>query len=423
MAGFSRRHFLAGLGTGASAIALQGCSSQAQLANNTARAGSESPSDAVAMADVRLQNAVVEFDGAYQAGIKEPQQARANLVAFNLKAGIDREGVRRLLKLWTEDARRLTAGIAPRGTLEPELLHVPGNLTITVGFGPGLFTTIDAEDHRPDWLQPIPEFSRDELDPHWGEADLLLQIASDEPLTATYALRHMIRSGVDYVDVAWLQQGFSHADGARSRSTTPRNLFGQFDGTVNPRSEEEFANQVFIPHDSSDPDWIHGGSAMVIRRIRMNLDTWEKLDRGSRENAMGRKLDSGAPLTGTDEHDDPDFTARDKFGLPVIDPTSHMARARNPDDKPEQKLLRRPFSYDLPPEPGDEQLSNSGLIFICYQQDPREQFIPIQTRLDEVDRLNEWITHIGSSVWAIPPGTDAEGQERDEYWGQSLLEA
>lgn len=423
MAGFSRRHFLAGLGTGASAIALQGCSSQAQLANNTARAGSESPADAVAMADVRLQNAVVEFDGAHQAGIKEPQQARANLVAFNLKAGIDREGVRRLLKLWTEDARRLTAGIAPRGTLEPELLHVPGNLTITVGFGPGLFTTIGAEDQRPEWLQPIPEFSRDELDPHWGETDLLLQIGSDEPLTATYALRHMIRSGVDYVDVAWLQQGFSHADGARSRSTTPRNLFGQFDGTVNPRSEEEFANQVFIPRDSSDPDWIHGGSAMVIRRIRMNLDTWEKLDRGSRENAMGRKLDSGAPLTGTDEHDNPDFTARDKFGLPVIDPTSHMARARNPDNKPEQKLLRRPFSYDLPPEPGDEQLSNSGLIFICYQQDPRKQFIPIQTRLDEVDRLNEWITHIGSSVWAIPPGTDAEGQERDEYWGQSLLEA
>lgn len=161
---------------------------------------------------------------------------------------------------------------------------------------------------------------------------------------------------------------------------------------------------------------------MVIRRIRMNLDTWEKLDRASRENAMGRKLDSGAPLTGTEEHDDPDFAARDKFGLPVIDPTSHMARARNPLDKPQQKLLRRPFSYELPPEPGDGQLSNSGLIFICFQQDPREQFIPIQSRLDEVDRLNEWITHIGSSVWAIPPGTDVEGKGRDEYWGQSLLE-
>lgn len=420
MAGFSRRHFLAGLSTGASAMALQGCS-QAQQS----KVGRESRNGAPGsdgMADVRLQNAVVEFDGEHQAGIKEAQQARANIVAFNLKEGVDRVGVARLLKLWTEDARRLTAGIAPRGTLEPELLNIPGNLTITVGFGPGLFTVIGAEDQRPDWLAPLPKFDRDQLDPQWGEADLMLQIGSDEPITAAYALRHMIRSGVDYVDVAWLQQGFNHADGARAKSTTPRNLFGQFDGTVNPRSEQEFANQVFIADDSPAPSWIHGGSAMVIRRIRMNLDTWEKLDRASRENAMGRKLDSGAPLTGTEEHDDPDFAARDKFGLPVIDPTSHMARARNPLDKPQQKLLRRPFSYDLPPEPGDGQLSNSGLIFICFQQDPREQFIPIQSRLDEVDRLNEWITHIGSSVWAIPPGTDVEGKGRDEYWGQSLLE-
>lgn len=422
MAGFSRRHFLAGLGTGASAAALHGCVNS-QQASNSSNAASRSESGADGAADVRLQTAVVDFDGAHQAGIMEPQQARANVVAFHLKDGVDRDGVRRLLKLWTEDARRLTAGIAPRGTLEPELLHAPANLTITAGFGPRLFNVIGAEEQRPDWLEPIPEFSRDKLDSQWAEADLLLQIAADEPLTATYALRHMVRSGVDYVDVAWLQQGFSHADGARTQSTTPRNLFGQFDGTVNPHTAEEFANQVFVQEDSSDPAWIHGGSAMVIRRIRMNLDTWEKLDRTSRENAMGRKLDSGAPLTGSDEHDDPDFSARDKFGLPVIDPTSHIARAHHPDDKPEQKILRRPFSYDLPPEPGHGQLSNSGLIFICFQQDPRKQFIPIQQRLDEVDRLNEWITHIGSSVWAIPPGTDATGRTRDEYWGQSLLEA
>lgn len=91
MAGFSRRHFLAGLGTGASAIALQGCSEDQQT-RASAHAGSGTTADAEAMADVRLQNAVVEFDGTHQAGIKEPQQARANLVAFDLKAGVDREG-------------------------------------------------------------------------------------------------------------------------------------------------------------------------------------------------------------------------------------------------------------------------------------------------------------------------------------------
>ena len=81
-------------------------------------------------------------------------------------------------------------------------------------------------------------------------------------------------------------------------------MFGQKDGTVNPRSEEDFAAQVWI---DEGPKWAQGGTAMVVRRIRMNVDTWEKLDRSSRENAVGRKLDTGAPLTGEEEFDAADF--------------------------------------------------------------------------------------------------------------------
>ena len=160
---------------------------------------------------------------------------------------------------------------------------------------------------------------------------------------------------------------------------------------------------------------------MVVRRIRMNVDTWEKLDRSSRENAVGRKLDTGAPLTGEEEFDAADFDAVDDYGLPVIDKNSHMAVAAPPADHPEQRILRRPYNYELAPDGKDGQLSNIGQVFICYQQDPTKQFEPIQARLDKSDLMNEWLTHIGSAMYFCPPGTlDADG--RESWWAKSLCE-
>ena len=48
--------------------------------------------------------------------------------------------------------------------------------------------------------------------------------------------------------------------------------------------------------------------------------------------------------------------------------------------------------------------AEQGLLFACYQRDPLAQFVPIQRRLDELDLLNEWVTHTGSAVFAIPGG-------------------
>ena len=96
-----------------------------------------------------------------------------------------------------------------------------------------------------------------------------------------------------------------------------------------------------------------------------------------------------------------------------------MARATAPKGHPEQKILRRPYNYELPPDGKDGQLSNIGQIFICYQQDPTKQFEPIQARLDEADLLNEWLTHIGSAMYFCPPGTKgSDGKET--WWAESL---
>ncbi|MEZ2121183.1 Dyp-type peroxidase [Corynebacterium sp. CCM 9203] len=418
----TRRGFLAGLSAGAAGVGLAACSpeTRSDLGPEVIPPGDREVGDA------RPGNETVMFDGEHQAGIATPFQAHLNLVAFTFVEGADRGSARRLMRLWTEDARRLCRGQTPLGDLEPEMADTPANLTVTCGFGARFFDVIGRPEAKPGWLGALPAFSRDQLEEKWGEADVVLQICSNDPVTLSHATRHLIRAGVDYVTVRWFQQGFLNSDGRRPDNVTPRNLFGQKDGTVNPRTEEEFDDIVWI---DEGPEWLYGGTALVVRRIAMNLDEWEILDRTSREVVMGRTLESGAPLTGSDEFDAPDFGARDSYGLPVIDPASHVARSTNPVDEPYQKIRRRAFNYDLPPEPGSGQSSNAGLVFICFQKNPLDQFVPIQQRLDEKDRLNQWIVHVGSAVFACPPGVQ-EGKPgdgrtqggRDLYWGAALLE-
>lgn len=406
---FSRRGFLTGLSTAAAGGVIAAASPAAQAhANSTEPNADSSPF---------LREQKHAFYGAHQAGISTPGQAHLNLIAFTVRNGVDVKGVQRLLRLWTEDAARLTQGKTPLGDLEPEMVVTPANLTITCGFGARFFDIIGKSDLRPSWLGPLPKFKRDALQKEWGEADIVLQICSDDPLTLSHATRHMIRAGIDYVSTRWFQQGFLHANGGLEQGETPRNLFGLKDGTINPASESEYDDIVWI---DSGPKWAKGGSCMVVRRITMNLDTWEILDRQSREIAFGRTLDTGAPLSGGDEFTQADFEKSDHLGLPMIDPLSHMARSAPPEDKPNQKLRRRAYNYDLAPEMGSETTSNAGLVFICFQKDPLEQFVPIQQRLDEADRLNQWISHIGSAVFFCPPGV---GKGHDEYWGAGIFEA
>lgn len=406
----SRRGVLAGGVMVAGGAALAGCAKAEKsiAAEDSDSTGSTGPTGA----EETMGSDIVAFDGEHQAGIQTPVQAHVELVGFNLKKGTTARGARALMRLWTEDARRLCTGEAPLGSLEPELAVTPANLTVTCGWGEGFFQAVGAD--KPEWLGDVRAFEHDDLHEEWGQTDLVLQICSDEPLTAAHVLRHMTRAGADYAEVAWVQQGFSHAYGSAPKGTTARNLFGQKDGTVNPRSDDDFAEQVWI-----DGGKFAGGSAMVVRRIHMNLDTWEELDRTARETATGRTLGTGAPLGAKDEFDPVDLDARDEFGLTAIDADSHVARAHPPADHPEQKILRRPFNFNLPPTAETTargELSNAGQIFICYQKDPTKQFEPIQARLDESDRLNTWISHIGSAMYYVPAGTDGQA-----FWGESLL--
>ncbi|MCC3281327.1 Dyp-type peroxidase [Arthrobacter caoxuetaonis] len=354
----------------------------------------------------------VPFYGRHQAGVATAPQAHAAFVALDLRGGVGRERIRSWLRLLSDDAASLTQGRAALADTEPELAGNPARLTVTFGFGPGLVAAI-APHLAPPWLGPLPAFSIDALQDRWSGGDLLLQIGADDPLTLAHAQRMLLKDSRAFAVVRWIQTGFRHAYGSEAAGTTMRNLFGQVDGSANPRpGTPEFDRVVW--GDTQIPAWLEGGTSMVVRRIAMNLDTWDELDRRGREEAVGRRLDNGAPLTGTAEHDEPDFDAVTPLGFRVIPEYSHMRRAR-PED-PRQRIYRRGYNYDAVPEPGGT-ISDAGQIFVAFQADVRAQFLPIQERLDKLDLLNEWTTPIGSAVFAVPPGAPEGGFVGEQLFG------
>ncbi len=351
-------------------------------------------------------DAVVPFHGAHQAGVGVVPQAHSVYLALDLAEATTAADLRRLMRLLTSDAERLTRGLGALADTEPELALHPARLTVTFGFGPRVHDIVGGAVRA--WPTALPPFRIDRLQAAWSGGDLLIEVAADDPLTVAHAQRMLLKDARTFARPRWVQAGFRRADGIEPRGTTMRNLFGQVDGTANPRlGTADFDDLVWITEGP-----LTGGTSLVIRRIAMHLETWDEVDRIGRESAVGRRLDTGAPLTGTREEDEPDLAATDRLGFPVIPTESHLRRARH--RTPRERFYRRGFNYDEPPAAG--QTSNSGLVFTTYQADPATQFVPVQRRLDELDILNTWTTPIGSAVFAVPPGC-AEGG----YIGETLL--
>lgn len=376
-------------------------------------AHSTSPDRATLADSGAVGDAREPFYGLRQAEVTTAPQTHAVFLAFDLDQNARRENLIGVLRTWTQDAARLTQGRSGLADLQPELADNPARLTVTIGFGPDLLGKVGLGDRSPQWLRPLPAFPQiDRLEDRWTGGDLLLQICADDPITVSHASRVLAFGVRGVVTQRWAQRGFRRAVGTDPSGRTQRNLFGQLDGTVNPApTESDFETLLFS--DGADQRWMRGGTSLVLRRIRMTMTTWEEIDRHSRELSVGRKLDSGAPLTGAVEHDPADFEAMNNVGLTVIPAESHIARAHSRNRT--ETILRRPYNYDDTPEPG--QTSNSGQLFAAYQADPVRQLVPIQQRLAEQDMLNTWTVPIGSAVFAIPPGC-----QDGDYIGRGALE-
>ena len=343
-------------------------------------------------------------------------------VAFDITA-TRREDIRTLLQAWTTAAEKLTAG-QPVGAIAGATEAPPGDtgeatdlgaahLTLTVGFGPTFFESGGVDRfgfaaRRPAPLVDLPTFAGDELDPARSGGDILVQACADDAQVAYHAARNLARIGRGTVVVRWAQLGFGRTSTTSVHQATPRNLMGFRDGTNNLRAEDAagLAQHVWVGA-GDDPAWMAGGTYAVVRRIRMLIEIWDRSSLGDQEATIGRLKVTGAPIGRTAENDPVPLEDRAADGSLLVPRDAHV-RLSAPSDNGGTKLLRRGYSFTDGLDPRTGEL-DAGLFFVCFQRDPRSQFIPIQQRLAGSDALNEYIRHTGSGIYAVPPGVQPGG--------------
>jgi deferrochelatase/peroxidase EfeB len=293
-------------------------------------------------------------------------------------------------------------------------------LTLTFGFGSGLFIKDGTDRYglagsRPEALIDLPRFNGDQLIAEKTGGDLSIQACADDPQVAFHAVRQLARRAYGAADIRWAQAGFLSrpADGG-----TPRNLMGFKDGTQTPENVDE---AVWVGDDG--PAWMRGGSYLVVRRIRIALEHWDRTKVSFQEQTMGRHKYSGAPLGLQNEVEPLGLDRNDADQNPIIPENAHV-RLGNAAENGAAEILRRGYSYNdgvnftaerWPPwRQGMEY--DAGLLFMCYQTDPRTGFVKLFEKMAKFDMLNQFVTHLGGGLFACPSGI------RDgEFIGQRLF--
>lgn len=376
---------------------------------------------------------VVPFRGAHQAGIETLAQDRMHFVAFDVVTD-DRAELVRLLKSWTAAIERMTIGqpVAQDGSYDAppkdtgEAMDLTAaHLTVTVGFGRTLFLDQDGADRfglaaqLPPALIEMPHFPGDALEPQRTGGDLCVQACADDPQVAVHAIRNLARLGAGTVSVRWSQLGFGRTSSTSTAQATPRNLFGFKDGTANLKTEEPdlLAQHVWTTAATSpdSPGWMEGGTYLAARRIRMHIETWDRAPLREQEQLVGRTKHTGAPLSGGEEFDQPDFALTGRGNTPLVPVDSHVAVV-HPTHNDGAQMLRRGYNYT----DGSDGLGrlDAGLFFIAFVCDPRTHFVPVQNRMAKHDALSEYLKHTGSGLFAIPPGVP---EQEGRYLGDTLL--
>jgi deferrochelatase/peroxidase EfeB len=370
---------------------------------------------------VDLRRSYPFYGQVHQGGIATLPQRYAVFMSFSLAAGASRRDLQTLLARWSAAAAVLQQG-NPVGTVQPQVEVQPptdtgeayglspASLTVTIGLGPSLFgDRFGLAARRPAVFTDLPALNGDNLDPRLHGGDLSVQACADDPQVCYHAVRNLARLGRNIVSPYWAVLGFGRASAGPGQHT-PRNLLGFKDGTRNISTEAEYDRFVWV--DDGDQAWMNGGTYQVVRKIRMLMETWDVDRVGNQQRIFGRTKEEGAPLSGKAEFDTPNFTAKGDDGNPLIDPRSHIGLAARENN---DGIMIRRRSYNYTDGLDANGQLNAGLLFISYQRDP-QNFIHLQNRLGANDLLNEYIRHIGSAIFAVPPAP-AEGH----YIAQSLF--
>ena len=405
----SRRNFLKSIGGGSVGLALG-----SGLGLGLAACSPKSPTQDFSGDYSAMAQQSHPFYGAHQSGISTPAQRAIYFLVLDLHTQ-NIEEVKTVFKKWTESAAKLTRGeniqpygdnpfVPPVDTGEADNLGAYG-LTLTFGVSPAFLQKLGLSAHAPAEFVDLPLFPRDQIKPEFSGGDICIQSCADDAQTAFHAVRQLVRQARSSVTMKWSQSGFNAFDHSQH---TPRNLFGFKDGTANQETLKNADQHVWVDAHN----WLVGGSYLVARKIQTHLETWDRTSLKGQEETFGRARHSGAPMGAQAEFDHADIQRKDSQGNPVIPDDSHMGLAK----KTGLQILRRSFSFSSGIDAATGQF-DAGLLFISFQKSPA-QFVALQSAFGRMDRMNEYITHTGSGLFACFGGIQEGG-----YIGQTLLES
>jgi deferrochelatase/peroxidase EfeB len=280
----------------------------------------------------------------------------------------------------------------------------PDALTVTLAFGASLFDDrYGLAARRPEGLTRMPRFQDDEIDEARAHGDLLLTLNAHSRDTLVHAVRELLRPVRGAFAVRWTLDGFRGADRGPSPQSSRRNLFGFRDGTANPAGPER--DRLVWRAD--------GGTFQVVRTIRMHTEFWDRVGLAEQEAMIGRRRDTGAPLGGDREFQDPRYD-RDPHGRRIpLDAHIRLANPRTPATASE-RILRRGFNYHRGVDPAGQL--DEGLIFLAYNASIQRQFEVVQRRLAG-EPLTDYVTPVGGGYYFAPRGTRGDA----DWVGSTLL--
>jgi deferrochelatase/peroxidase EfeB len=358
------------------------------------------------------------FDGAHQAGILTPQTDHVTHLALDAIA-TDRVGLAQGLRALSSRARELSQGT----TAAPNLSEVdappadsgtlgsvvpPDGLSVTIALGASLFDDrYGLAGRRPAELTAMPPFPDDDLDPARTHGDLLVTVAANRRDTVVHTVRELLRPVRDAFALRWTIDGFQSSDRGPSPHSARRNLFGFRDGTANPDVADDGAmgRLVWTAGSGDEPAWTAGGTYTVVRVIRMHVEFWDRVGLREQENMIGRHRDTGAPMGGTDEFQDPRYDLDPKGARIPLD--AHI-RLANPRTKATdgQRMVRRATNYTRGFDAAGQL--DHGLVFVAHNASIERQFATVQRRLAG-EPMTDYVTPVGGGYFFAPRGSAGPG--------------